>query len=128
MFSKYLRTYIVLIAIFYAAPLVVFPQSNSMIVTESVNGPENSTKSTCHIEGKKIGQRAFKKFLAELEQIESTWMCIKRKEGGITRYQAKDKTGTIYQYEVEQFITESGKERTKQSLVRLKPNASTINQ
>jgi hypothetical protein len=128
MFTKYLRNYIFLIAIFYAAPHLIFAQSNSMIVTEGVNDPENLTKSTCHIEGKKVGQRAFKNFLAELEQMESTWMCIKTKEGGITRYQAKDKTGTIYQYEVEQFITESGKERTRQSLVRLKPNTSTISQ
>jgi hypothetical protein len=128
MFSKYLRTYIFLAAVFYTTPQIILAQSNSMIATESVTGPENTSKSTCHIEGKKVGQRAFKKFLAELEQVESTWMCIKTKEGGITRYQAKDKTGTIYQYEVEQFIAESGKERTKQSLIRLKPDTSTINQ
>lgn len=74
---------------------------------------------TCYINGNKVSQRAFKIFLSKLEQIMETWRCVKTKGGGITSYDAKDKNGMIYHYEIRQEVI-NGLQENEQSLTVVK--------
>lgn len=87
--------------------------------TEKADTRENNTKMISYINGKKVSQRAFKIFLSKLEQITETWQCIKTKGGGITSYDAKDKNGTIYHYEIRQEFRD-GLPENEQSLTLVK--------
>jgi hypothetical protein len=87
--------------------------------TEKADTLENQSKMTCYINGNKVSQRAFKLFLSKLEQIAETWQCVKTKGGGITSYDAKDKNGVIYHYEIRQEVID-GLPENEQSLTLVK--------
>lgn len=86
---------------------------------EKTDTQEKNTKMTCYINGNKVSQRAFKTFLSKLEQIMETWQCVKIKGGGITSYDAKDKNGMIYHYEIRQEEI-NGLQENEQSLTVVK--------
>lgn len=80
---------------------------------------QQTTPTTWLINGKKVTQRTFKKLLAKLKEVDGTWTCMETRGGGITRYQAKDKNGVVYQYEGRQEKHENGLSEDEQSLTLL---------
>ncbi|MBL7839777.1 MAG: hypothetical protein JNJ75_06530 [Cyclobacteriaceae bacterium] len=77
---------------------------------------QQTTSTTWQINGKKVSQRTFKKLLNKLKEVDGTWTCMETRRGGITRYQAKDKNGVVYQYEGRQEKNENGQHEDEQSL------------
>lgn len=77
---------------------------------------QQTTSTTWQINGKKVSQRTFKKLLNKLKEVDGTWTCMETRGGGITRYQAKDKNGALYQYEGRQEKNENGRHEDEQSL------------
>lgn len=80
---------------------------------------QQTTSTTWQINGKKVSQRTFKKLLNKLKEVDGTWTCMETRGGGITRYQAKDKNGVVYQYEGRQEKNETGQHEDEQSLTLL---------
>lgn len=80
---------------------------------------QQTTSTTWQINGKKVSQRTFKKLLNKLKEVDGTWTCMETRGGGITRYQAKDKNGVVYQYEGRQEKNENGQHEDEQSLTLL---------
>ncbi len=87
-------------------------KSNSMTLQQTAS-------TTWQINGKKVSQRTFKKLLNKLKEVDGTWTCMETRGGGITRYQAKDKNGVVYQYEGRQEKNENGQHEDEQSLTLL---------
>lgn len=102
-------------------------QSKQIVELPKVDKQEKIKTSTYHINSKKVSQRAFKKTLSEIEQIENTWMCIKTKDGGITRYLGKDRNGRFYQYEAQQDKDKNGREVNRESLTVVDKGNPTVN-
>jgi hypothetical protein len=116
MVYRYLMHRFLLFSFFYASSVASMAQSKEIVELQKVDKQEKIKIFTYHINTEKVSQRTFKKALSKIEQIENTWMCIKTNDGGITRYQGKDRNGTLYQYEAQQEKDKNGKEVNRESL------------
>lgn len=108
-----------IILIFLAsAGTTAYAQTHNAIESNAMT-PQQTTSTTWQINGKKVSQRTFKKLLNKLKEVDGTWTCMETRGGGITRYQAKDKNGVVYQYEGRQEKNETGQHEDEQSLTLL---------
>lgn len=85
---------------------------------KTVTMEDKKTITTFHMDNKKVSQRAFKKFLSNLTQVEGTWQCTKTRQGGITSYDAKDKEDIVYHYEIRQETSPEGLEKNTHTLTK----------
>lgn len=61
------------------------------------------------IDGKAVGAEDFKKKFDALKEVPGTWFCAETKNGGVTGYDMKDKSGNVYEFRA---VSEPGSNRS----------------